>query len=140
MRARNEVGVAELTEAEAQFLRDPNYAVVAALRDDGSPHQTVIWIDWDGEHVLLNLNQQRAKLGYLRDDPRLSVLTLHRDDPYRWLAIDGEVVEITTDGAYAHIVRQAGVYRGRAEYPLKPGEERVLVKVRPLRVEPYGLG
>ena len=132
--------MAELTEVEAQFLRDPNYAVVAALRDDGSPHQTVIWIDWDGEHVLLNLNQQRAKLEYLRDDPRLSVLTLHRDDPYRWLAVDGEVVEITTDGAYEHIVRQAGVYRGRAEYPLKPGEERVLVKVRPLRVEPYGLG
>ena len=130
----------ELTDVEAQFLRDPNYAVVAALRDDGSPHQTVIWIDWDGEHVLLNLNQQRAKLEYLRDDPRLSVLTLHRDDPYRWLAIDGEVVEITTDGAYEHIVHQAGVYRGRAEYPLKPGEERVLVKVRPLRVEPYGLG
>ena len=130
----------ELTDVEAQFLREPNYAVVAALRDDGSPHQTVIWIDWDGEHVLLNLNQQRAKLEYLRDDPRLSVLTLHRDDPYRWLAIDGEVVEITTDGAYEHIVHQAGVYRGRAEYPLKPGEERVLVKVRPLRVEPYGLG
>jgi hypothetical protein len=38
--------VTGLTEVEAQFLRDPNYAVVAALRDDGSPHQTVIWIDW----------------------------------------------------------------------------------------------
>ena len=36
-------------------------------------------------------------------------------------------------------MRQAGVYRGREEYPLKPGEERVLVKVRPLAVEPYGL-
>jgi PPOX class probable F420-dependent enzyme len=132
--------VASLTEEQAAFLRGPNYAVVAALREDGSPHQTVIWIDWDGEHVLLNLNRQRAKLQYLRDEPRLSVLTIDRDDPYRWLAIDGEVTEITTDGAYEHIVRQAGVYRGREEYPLKPGEERVLVKVRPLRVEPYGLG
>lgn len=129
----------QLTAAQAQFLRDPNYAVVAVLRRDGSPHQTVIWIDWDGEHVLLNLNQERAKLAYLRQDPRLSVLTIHRQDPYQWLGIDGEVAEITTDGAYEHIVRQAGVYRGREEYPLKPGEERVLVKVRPLAVEPYGL-
>lgn len=129
----------ELTEVQGAFLRGPNYAVVAVLREDGSPHQTVIWIDWDGEHVLLNLNQERAKLGHLRDDPRVAVLTVDRDDPYRWLAIEGDVVEITTEGAYEHIVRQAGVYRGREEYPLKPGEERVLVRVRPRRVEPYGL-
>jgi len=128
-----------LTEAQGTFLQEPNYAVVAVLREDGSPHQTVIWVDWDGEHVLLNLNQERAKLRHLRDEPRLSVLVLDREDPYRWLGIDGEVAEITTEGAYEHIVHQAGVYRGRADYPLKPGEERVLVKVRPLRVRPYGL-
>ena len=129
----------KLTEAQARFVQDPNYAVVAVLRDDGSPHQTVIWIDWDGEHVLLNLNQERAKLRYLRNDPHVSLLVLHREDPYRWLGIDGEVAEITTEGAYEHIVHQAEVYRGRAEYPLKPDEERVLVKVRPLHVRPYGL-
>jgi PPOX class probable F420-dependent enzyme len=99
----------------------------------------VIWIDWDGEHVLLNLNQQRAKLQYLRHDPRVSLLVLHRDDPYRWLAIDGKVAEITTEGAYEHIVKQAGVYRGREEYPLKPGEERVLVRVEIERLESYNV-
>jgi PPOX class probable F420-dependent enzyme len=128
-----------LNEAEARFLQEPNYAVVAALRADGSPHQTVIWIDWDGEHILLNLNQERSKLQYLRDDPRLSVLTIHRENPYQWLAVDGEVAEITTEGAYEHIVHQAGVYRGREEYALKPGEERVLVKVRPLHADAYNL-
>ncbi len=126
-------------DAQAQFLRDPNYAVVAALREDGSPHQTVIWIDGDGEHVLLNLNEERAKLQYLRDDPRVSLLVLHREDPYRWLGIDGRVVEITTEGAYEHIVKQAGVYRGREEYPLKPGEQRVLVRVEIERLESYNV-
>jgi PPOX class probable F420-dependent enzyme len=128
-----------LNEAEARFLQEPNYAVVAVLREDGSPHQTVIWIDWDGEHILLNLNQERSKLQYLRKDPRLSVLTIHRENPYQWLAVDGEVAEITTEGAYEHIVHQAGVYRGREEYALKPGEERVLVKVRPLHADAYNL-
>lgn len=127
-----------LTEAQARFLQEPNYAVVAALREDGSPHQTVIWIDWDGEHVLLNLNQERAKLRYLREDPRLSLLVLHRENPYHWLGIDGEVAAITTDGAYEHIVHQAGVYFGRDSYALKPGEERVLVKVQPVALEAYG--
>ena len=42
---------------------------------------------------------------------------------------------MTTDGAWEHIVRQAGVYLGREEYPRRAGEERLLVRIRPERVE-----
>jgi PPOX class probable F420-dependent enzyme len=130
--------MAKLTEGQAAFLHEePNIAVVAALREDGTPHQTVVWVDWDGEHVLLNLNNFRAKLEHLRRDPRVSVLVLDRNSPFRWLAIEGRVAEITTEGAYEHIVRQARVYTGEDEYPLKEGEERILVKIAPVRVEPY---
>jgi PPOX class probable F420-dependent enzyme len=132
--------VAKLTDGQASFLHDePHVAVVATLREDGTAHQTVVWIDWDGEHVLLNLNTWRSKLGELERDPRVSMLVLDKDDPFRWVAVDGRVAEITKDGAYEHIVRQSGVYLGRDSYPLKPGEERVLVRVRPERVESYGV-
>ena len=109
--------------------------VVATLRADGTAHQTVVWVDWDGEHVVLNLNTWRSKLAELERDPRVSILVLDKDDPYRWLAVDGRVVATTKEGAYAHIVRQAGVYRGRDSYALAEGEERVLVLVRPERIE-----
>jgi PPOX class probable F420-dependent enzyme len=126
----------KLTEGQAAFLHDePNVAVVAALRDDGTPHQSVVWVDWDGEHVVLNLNTFRAKLDHLRRDPRVSVLTIDRNDPFRRLTVEGTVVEITAEGAYEHIVRQAGVYIGRDSYPLQEGEERILVKIAPDRVE-----
>jgi PPOX class probable F420-dependent enzyme len=128
--------VSKLSEAEASFLHEePNIAIVAALRSDGTPHQTPVWVDYDGEHVLLNLTTGRTKTAYLRDDPRVSVLTLDRNDPFRWLRVEGAVVETTTEGAYEHIVRQAGVYLGREEYPRRPGEERLLVKIRPDRSE-----
>ena len=126
----------KLTEAEARFLHEePNIAIVATLRPDGTPHQTPVWIDYDGEHVLLNLTTSRTKTGYLERDPRVSMLTLDRNDPFRWLRVEGAVVETTTDGAYDHIVRQAGVYLGREEYPRRPGEERLLVRIRPDRTE-----
>ena len=128
-----------LTAAQGAFLREPNYAIVAALRDDGTPHQTVVWVDWDGEHVLLNLNTWRTKLRYLERDPRVSVLVLDREDPYRWVSVSGRVVETTTDGAAEHIVKLAGVYRGRDFYDFKPGEERVLVRIEPERVTAYGV-
>ncbi len=126
----------KLTEGQAAFLHEePNLAVVAVLRENGTPHQTVVWVDGDGEHVLLNLNNFRAKLEHLRRDPRVSVLVLDRNNPFRWLAIEGKVAEITTEGAYEHIVRQAGVYLGKDEYPLSEGEERILVRIAPERVE-----
>ena len=128
--------MAKLTPGQASFLHEqPNVAVVAALRPDGTPHQTVTWIDYDGEHVLVNLNTFRTKLRYLEADPRVSVLVLDRDDPFRRIRIDGRVVEITKEGAYEHIVRQAGVYLGRESYELAPGEERVLVRIEPEQVE-----
>lgn len=128
--------MAKLTAGQSRFLHDePNIAVVAALREDGTAHQTPVWVDWDGEHVVLNLNTERAKLDHLRRDPRVAVLVLDRDDPFRWIAIDGTVAEITPDGAYEHIVRQAGVYLGRESYQLQPGEQRILVRIAPARVE-----
>ena len=131
--------MARLTEPQGRFLQEPNYAVVAALREDGSPHQTVVWVDWDGEHVLLNLNTWRAKLQYMSAERRVSVLVLDRRDPYRWIGIDGVVVDTTEEGAAEHIVKQAGVYLGRDSYNFKPGERRVLVRIVPQRIEPYGI-
>jgi PPOX class probable F420-dependent enzyme len=129
-----------LTAEQASFLHDePNVGVVAALREDGTPHQTVVWVDWDGEHVLLNLTLTRSKLGYMQDDPRVSILVLDRNDPFRWLRLEGKVVETTTEGAWEHIVRQAGVYLGKEEYPRRPGEQRVLVRIEPARVEAYNV-
>ena len=126
----------KLTPGQASFLHEqPNVAVVAALRPDGTPHQTVTWIDYDGEHVLVNLNTFRTKLRYLEADPRVSVLVLDRDNPFRRIRIDGRVVEITKEGAYEHIVRQAGVYLGRESYELAPGEERILVRIELQQVE-----
>ncbi len=132
--------MAKLSERQASFLHDePNVAVVAALREDGTPQQTVVWVDYDGEHVLLNLNTSRAKLRYLERDPRVSVLVIDRHDPFRRIRIEGEVAEITAAGAYEHIVRQAGVYLGRSEYVLQEGEQRILVRIAPLRVEAHNV-
>jgi PPOX class probable F420-dependent enzyme len=126
----------KLTPGQARFLHEePNVGIVAALRPDGTPHQTPVWVDSDGEHVLLNLTTGRTKTHYLELDPRVSVMTVDRNDPFRWLRVEGTVVEMTTEGAWEHIVRQAGVYLGREEYPRRPGEERLLVRIAPKRIE-----
>ena len=61
--------VAKLTPEQAQLLLDPNYAVVATLREDGGPQATV-WIDWDGENAVFNTTTVRAKGQHLAREPR----------------------------------------------------------------------
>lgn len=130
----------KLTEGQASFLHDePNVGIVAARREDGTAHQSVVWVDWDGEHVLLNLTTDRAKLQHMEQDPRVSLLVLDRDSPFRWIGVEGAVVESTPDGAYEHIVKQAGVYLGRESYDLQPGEQRILVRIAPERVESHNV-
>jgi len=129
--------VAALTDEQVRLLQEPNFATVATLNPDGSPQLSIVWIDWDGEHVLFNTAAGRAKPRNLERDPRLSVLVIDREDGYRWVAVHG-AAEITTEGADEHIDKLARKYTGEGWQP-KPGERRLLVRVRPERVGAYGL-
>jgi PPOX class probable F420-dependent enzyme len=128
--------MSELTDEQALLLEEPNFATVATLNRDGSLQLSIVWIDWDGEDVLFNTAAGRAKPRNLERDPRVTVLVLDRDDGYRWVGITG-VAELTAEGADEHIDKLARKYTGRPWQP-KPGEQRLLVRVRPERVNAYG--
>jgi PPOX class probable F420-dependent enzyme len=129
--------VATLTDEQARLLLEPNFATVGTLNPDGSPQLTIVWIDWDGEHVLFNTAAGRAKPRNLERDPRVTVLVVDRDDGYCWVAVRG-VGELTTEGADEHIDKLARKYTGEGWQP-KPGERRLVVRVRPEHVSAYGL-
>ena len=126
--------MAKLNDKQAKLLTDPNIAIVATIRPDGTPQLTPTWVDYDGENVLINTAEGRAKPKNLRLDPRVSVLVLDKDDPYNWVSVTGPV-EITEEGAADHINQLSHKYTGN-DYPDKTN--RIIVKVRPERVNPKG--
>lgn len=108
------------------------FANLATLMPDGSPQVTPVWCDWDGRHVQINSAKGRQKDRNLRRDPRVALALLDPDNPYRYLEVRGRVVEITEQGADAHIDRLAKKYMGVDQYPLRrPGEVRVTYKILP---------
>ena len=108
------------------------FASLATLMPDGRPQVTPVWCDFDGQHVLINSAKGRQKDRNMRRDPRVSLALLDLDNPYRYLEIRGQVVEVTEEGADAHIDRMAKKYLGKDKYPFKqPGEVRVLYKIEP---------
>jgi PPOX class probable F420-dependent enzyme len=99
---------------------------------------TPVWIDFDGTDVLVNSATGRVKDKNLRRDKRVALSILDPDNPYRYMAILGHVVEITQVGADAHIDRLANKYLGLEKYPYhRPGEARVIYKIRPEKVSTH---
>ena len=128
--------MAVLTNEQARLLLEPNFATVGTVNPDGSPQLTIVWIDWDGEHVLFNTAAGRVKARNLERDLRVSVLVADRADGYRWVGVRG-AAELTSEGADEHIDKLARKYTGEGWQP-KSGERRLLVRVRPERVSAYG--
>ena len=99
-------------EIEA-FLREPNPAVVATLRADGSPHSVATWYDWVDGLILLNMDATRARLEHLRRDPRVSLTVLDKDSWYSHVSLTGVVERLVDDPELADIDRLAFRYQGR---------------------------
>ena len=132
--------VKNLTAREQAFLENPYVGVVTDLRPDGSPHSTVVWVDVDDDGPSFNTAWPRAKPRYLDVDPRVSLVVLDPQDPYRWIAITGTTT-MTDDGANDQIDRLSKKYTGREKYAShREGETRVSVRISPSWIESRGLG
>jgi PPOX class probable F420-dependent enzyme len=117
----------------------PAFAHLATLNADGSPQVTPVWVDFDGTHILVNTAKGRVKTKNLARDPRVALSIADPENPYRYLAVQGRVTEMTEQGADAHIDKMAKKYLGKDSYPFRtPDEVRVIVKISPDKVHTNG--
>ena len=128
-----------LSDGVRKLLEGKNFAHLATLMPDGSPQVSAVWVDYDGKHVLVNTAEGRQKPLNLRRDPRVAISIVDQENPYVSATIRGRVVELTHDGADVHIDKMAKKYLGQDTYPFRaPGEQRLIVKVEPVRVSAMG--
>ena len=93
------------------------YAHLATIMPDGTPHVTPVWVDWDGRHVLVNSAAGRQKDLNMTKRREVAIEIPDPDNPNRYLHVRGPVVDVTEDGADAHLDRLARRYLGRDTYP-----------------------
>lgn len=131
---------AALSPAFQKLMKEAAYAQIATIMPDGSPQLAEVWIDTDGEHVLVNTFQGSQKVRNLRRDPRVAVNVFDPANQWRLGNVRGRVVDITTEGANEHIDMLNKKYRGVDVYPYKdPNNPRVIIKIEPERVREMGL-
>jgi PPOX class probable F420-dependent enzyme len=111
------------------------FAQLATVMPDGSPQVTPVWVDYDGEYILINSARGRQKEKNMERGAKVALSIMDPDDPYRYLQVRGEVAEVTEQGADAHIDKLAKKYMDVDSYPFRsPIEVRVIFKIRPEKV------
>ena len=113
--------MARLNDKQAQLFLDKNLGSVATIREDGTPHVTPVWVDYDGEN-----------------DPRVTVEVHSLADPYTYVTVTGTAeLDEDEEAANRHIDKMSLKYRGVPQYQNhRPDERRVIVRVKPERVYP----
>jgi PPOX class probable F420-dependent enzyme len=112
----------------------PAFAHLATIREDGTPQVTPVWFDYDGEFLYVDSAEGRLKDRNIRRDPRVTLEIQDPANPYRYIEIRGVVEVVTKDGAVEMIDKLSMKYLGQEKYPFaRPGEVRVLYKIRPLK-------
>jgi len=104
---------APLPPKALELLAQPNPAVITTLRPDGQPVSVATWYLVDGDRILVNMDEGRKRLEYLRADPRVSLTALKEGDWYTQVSVQGRVVEMRDDEGLVDIDRLSQLYVGR---------------------------
>jgi len=108
---------------------------LATIRADGTPHVTPLWIDHDGDTVLVDVRVDRVKAANMRERPAVAISIVDPRNPYRYLAITGVVASWSEEGWREHMNELARRYMKVDTYPwFFEGERRAIFRIAPKRV------
>lgn len=125
----------ELSQKHLELLKGHNFGVIATVGENGRLQTSVVWVDTDGENVLVNTTNKRAKGRNLRANPRVSISVWDNEDPYKYFEVEGPV-ELVDEGANEHIHELSRHYDGK---DFHTPVDRVIVKITPERVLDHGI-
>jgi PPOX class probable F420-dependent enzyme len=127
--------MAQLSDKQKAILKGHHFGVVATVGADGHPQTSVVWVDTDGENVVFNTTNKRAKGRNLRANPRVSISVWDNEDPYKYFEVQGPV-ELDEEGANEHISELSMRYDGK---PFHTPTDRLIVRIKPERVLDHGI-
>jgi len=127
----------KLTELARRLIDGKNLANVATLMPDGSPQVASVWVEREGDIVVVNATTTRQRYRNLMRDPRVALSIFDMDDIYTTVMIRGMATEITTEGAEDNIDRLSMKYNGRKYPDHSPERPRVIIRIAPEHVSDW---
>ena len=120
----------QLDNKTIKMATEPNYAALTTLFKNGVPQTHVMWVDTDGENILINTEIHRVKYKNVKIEPRVTVMIWKHDNPFKFVEIRGEVIgEITGQEARDNIDKLSEKY-WKKPYPFPIQTERIVLIIK----------
>ena len=119
--------------ASHRDLLDGQFATLATVGPDGRPQLSEVWFLAEDDVIGLSLNTTRQKTRNLLANPAANLFLLDLAVPYRYLEVRGDA-EISADDDYSFADRVGAKYDANLRDRDRPGQSRVKVVIRPVRV------
>ena len=125
-------------------LLDLPITTLATVGPDGRPQLSAVWFlvdEVDGDQVFkVSLNTSRQKTKNLLSNPVIALFFVDVANPMRYLEVRGDA-QVDADDDYEFADRVGAKYGGADLRQMDgPGESRVVVTVRPSRVNAVDMG
>jgi len=108
--------MAQLNELAKRLIDGKNFASVATLMPDGSPQVAPVYVDREGDTIVINAPTERQRYHNLKRDPRVALCVYDAQNAFANVMIRGRATEITEVGAWEHVDKLAMKYTGM-KYP-----------------------
>ena len=117
------------------MLDAPEFAIIATTNPNGFPQQSVVWVERDGNDLLVSTIKGRRKYLNMLADPKVSVLVYPKDNPYSYVEVRGTVTMVE-EGGRELIDRLNEAYTGTGRYKGDDGTDnvRVVCRITPEKV------
>jgi PPOX class probable F420-dependent enzyme len=115
-----------LPDKVRRLIDGRNFAHLATLMPDGSPHSAPVWVGREGERVIISTEDESVKGKNTRRDQRVAISITDMSDPYSQAQLRGRVVERRPDTGFKHLDAISKKYIGKA-WPYREGSSVILV-------------
>jgi PPOX class probable F420-dependent enzyme len=113
----------------------PNFAHLATLMPDGSPHVAPVWINRDGDRVIISTSDSSVKGKNTKQDPRVAISIVDFNNPYEELQLRGRVVERNSDSDLKTLDATSNKYIGKPFPYRSPGQVALIIEVEKAHYE-----
>ncbi|MBK8020026.1 MAG: PPOX class F420-dependent oxidoreductase [Chloroflexi bacterium] len=132
-----------LPESHRDLFERPVVVALATVNPNGQPQVTPVWVDYDGQHLIINTARGRRKDRNMEARPQVTVMAMDPDDPYRWIEVRGVIEAIDEASGLEVINRLSAKYRNQPDYyarneAMRGKETRVTYRIRPTHITKGG--
>ena len=118
----------ELSDDVKALVRGANFAHLATLMPDGSPQVAPVWVDLEGDRILVCTGENSLKAKNTRRDSRVGMSIVAFDNPYVEAQLRGRVAERWKDADFKIMDRVSRKYTGK-EFPMRQNPERIVLVI-----------